>query len=105
MQAFVLLALLGNVIAYKAHRQRGPLLVGILSPQVIFFGYYVILSPALIYLGLFGLLAAAAWNSIENKRPIPKKMSMAAVLKSVITCPNCGFQKEETMPTDACQFY
>lgn len=25
--------------------------------------------------------------------------------KSTITCPNCGFQKEETMPTDACQFF
>lgn len=26
-------------------------------------------------------------------------------LKSIITCPMCGFQKEETMPTDACQFF
>ena len=26
-------------------------------------------------------------------------------LKSVITCPNCGFKKEETMPTDACQYF
>jgi hypothetical protein len=27
-------------------------------------------------------------------------------LKTVITCPNCGYQKEETMPEDACvHFY
>jgi hypothetical protein len=26
------------------------------------------------------------------------------ILNSIITCPNCGFQKEETMPTNACQF-
>lgn len=26
-------------------------------------------------------------------------------LKSVITCPECGFQKEETMPEDACSFF
>ena len=26
-------------------------------------------------------------------------------LESVITCPQCGFQKLEVMPTDACQFY
>ena len=26
-------------------------------------------------------------------------------LKSTITCPECGFQKEETMPTDSCQFF
>jgi len=25
--------------------------------------------------------------------------------KSIITCPNCGHQKEETMATDACQFF
>jgi len=26
-------------------------------------------------------------------------------LKSIITCPECGFQKEETMPEDSCQFF
>ena len=31
---------------------------------------------------------------------------MSAVeIDSVITCPQCGFAKRETMPTDACQFY
>jgi hypothetical protein len=27
------------------------------------------------------------------------------VLESVLTCPQCGFAKLETMPTNACQFY
>jgi len=27
------------------------------------------------------------------------------VLKSQITCPLCGYQKVETMPTDACQWF
>ncbi|MEK7771277.1 MAG: GDCCVxC domain-containing (seleno)protein [Pseudomonadota bacterium] len=27
------------------------------------------------------------------------------VLKSIITCPQCGYVKEETMPTDACQWF
>lgn len=27
------------------------------------------------------------------------------LLTSVITCPECGFQKEETMPTDVCQYF
>ncbi|WP_326993616.1 GDCCVxC domain-containing (seleno)protein [Chitinophaga sp. 212800010-3] len=27
------------------------------------------------------------------------------ILKSVITCPHCGYKKEETMPTDACQYF
>ncbi|MBI1342439.1 MAG: hypothetical protein GC171_05845 [Terrimonas sp.] len=26
-------------------------------------------------------------------------------LKSIITCPHCGHSKEETMPTDACQYF
>ncbi len=30
---------------------------------------------------------------------------MKIALKSTITCPKCGYQKEETMPTDACQFF
>ncbi len=27
------------------------------------------------------------------------------VLKSIITCPVCGYKKEETMPVDACQYF
>ncbi|HET8810107.1 MAG TPA: GDCCVxC domain-containing (seleno)protein, partial [Flavobacteriaceae bacterium] len=30
---------------------------------------------------------------------------MEVVLQSTITCPRCGHQKEETMPTDACQYF
>lgn len=30
---------------------------------------------------------------------------MAVQLQSVITCPHCGVQVNETMPTDACQFF
>jgi hypothetical protein len=32
-------------------------------------------------------------------------MANAIQLQSVITCPQCGFQKEETMPTDSCQYF
>ncbi len=32
-------------------------------------------------------------------------MDTAIILQSIITCPNCGHQKEETMPTDACLFF
>lgn len=28
-----------------------------------------------------------------------------AVLNSVLTCPECGHAKSETMPTDACQWF
>jgi hypothetical protein len=29
----------------------------------------------------------------------------AIVLESILTCPHCGFARQETMPTDACQFF
>ncbi|PRY13841.1 hypothetical protein CLV24_105211 [Pontibacter ummariensis] len=30
---------------------------------------------------------------------------MATILLSKITCPDCGHQKEEHMPTDACRYF
>ena len=32
-------------------------------------------------------------------------MANTIKLQSTIICPHCVFQKEETMPTDACQFF
>jgi len=32
-------------------------------------------------------------------------MEKIIILESTITCPECGFQKEETMPTDACTYF
>lgn len=30
---------------------------------------------------------------------------MGIILKSEITCPNCGHKKEEDMPVNACQYF
>ncbi|MEO8513959.1 MAG: GDCCVxC domain-containing (seleno)protein [Ignavibacteria bacterium] len=30
---------------------------------------------------------------------------MEIILESTLTCPNCGFQKPETMPQDSCLFF
>lgn len=32
-------------------------------------------------------------------------MTKMIQLISTITCPECGFKKKETMPTDSCQFF
>ena len=32
-------------------------------------------------------------------------MTTEIILKSMITCPKCGHQKEEVMPTDACLYF
>lgn len=29
----------------------------------------------------------------------------AALLESVLTCPDCGFARQESMPTNACQYF
>lgn len=58
--------------------------------------------------GLFFLLAAAlfvygVYLFLKRKGA---SLSEAVVLPdSMITCPECGFQENETMPTDACQFF
>ena len=30
---------------------------------------------------------------------------MEVILTSTITCPDCGFSKEETMPEDSCTYF
>ena len=32
-------------------------------------------------------------------------MEKIIIPQSTITCPNCAFEKEETMPIDACQYF
>jgi hypothetical protein len=43
--------------------------------------------------------------SDERESCCAPRQAGAPILKSVLTCPRCGFQKEETMPTDACQYF
>ena len=41
----------------------------------------------------------------ENPNIYMINMEKIINLQSVITCPNCKHQREETMPTNACQFF
>ena len=105
-QILVFISLIGNIFAFGNHRKIIPLLVGIVSPSVIFWAFYIHFSYGLIYMGLFGLAAASVLNYLAQRRckicvPSPIRMDLV----SVIQCPQCGFKKEETMPTDACQFF
>lgn len=42
---------------------------------------------------------------LKNACQITCDLHMKIELNSTITCPNCGHQKEQTMPTDACQYF
>jgi len=58
------------------------------------------------YAPFFWLVGAVAvcwagwrfWQKTKHKDTL-------LILESTLTCPKCGFQKTETMPTDACQFF
>jgi len=42
---------------------------------------------------------------IEARRHAKRKAGHMMQLESTLTCPSCGHQSVETMPTDACQFF
>ena len=50
--------------------------------------------------GLLGYAGYALWAKNQRTVNMP-----AIVLQSLITCPTCGFAKNESMPTNACQFF
>lgn len=102
-QAMVVVSLAGLYISYRGHRKPYPLLGGALGAAAIFYGYHLNESEAWIYFlyaGMAALLAATALNFYMNKQRTNK-----ATLESTITCPACGHQKQETMPTDACVYF
>lgn len=102
LQGFVLLALVGNVLAYRAHRKIALLIVGVGSSAVVFFAIHVSFSPLLMYVGLAGLSVAAVGNYLAGRRCAS---CAPVILESVITCPHCGHRQKETMPTNACQHF
>jgi len=104
--SFVLIALLGNIIAFRAHRNALILLIGIMSPVLIFFAFFIYFSYGLIYAGLGGLSIASALNYLEGRKCKDRvKLTEKIQLISIIQCPKCGFKKQETMPTGSCQFF
>ena len=42
---------------------------------------------------------------MQAPETMPRTQHEAVALTSRITCPQCGFTKEEVMPTEACQYF
>jgi len=59
-------------------------------------------SGPLMALGL-GLFAYSGYSFWQKKTRV--EAAPQVILQSRITCPLCGFSKNETMPTNACQFF
>ena len=99
-QGFALLTLAGLVLSYWQYRNSaGPLVVGVLSGATLAYHFYWEFSLVALYIGLFGLIAATIWNYLNTKQ------GRRPILQSIVTCPHCGHQSEETMPTNACIFF
>jgi hypothetical protein len=104
LQGFILLAAFGHWTAYRRHRNRWLLAVGLASAASLIYAYnFAPTAAPLIYSGLLGLTGSAVWSAAENRRCAAGQPSLQ--LRSLLTCPHCGFQREETMPTDACVYF
>ncbi len=68
MQALVLVALVGSVIAYRGHRKILPLILSVISTAAVLYSLNTDMNMKLIYGGMAGLIVVAIWNSIEAKR-------------------------------------
>lgn len=68
LQGFVVLALVGTVIAYRGHRKAAPLIFGIVSTGAVLYSMNTSLNIYLLYGGMAGLVVVAIWNSIEGRR-------------------------------------
>lgn len=72
------------------------------------FGVSAVYAKIEAFSGLFmflsaGLLGYAGYSFL--KKGSRKEVAKVVILQSLITCPVCCFSKEETMPSDACQFF
>lgn len=112
-QAMVIVSIIGIYISYRRHKCLYPLLMAIPSGLVIFYGYHFNQSDYwtyFLYAGMFGLLISTIWNYRRiriygNCNTCVTYEGKEVELKSTITCPECSHQKEETMPTGACQYF
>ncbi len=112
-QAMVVISIIGFIFSYKNHRSLFPLFIAVPSALFIFYGYHLNTSVNWIYFlytGMIGLLIATGVNYYQNKRYGFCQTCISIdgkniELLSTLTCPNCGFKKNEMMPTDACMYF
>lgn len=59
------------------------------------------------YSGVFMVAGVcfAGFGIYQHKSKKEMTTDKKAILESTLTCPECGYKKEETMPTNACQYF
>lgn len=68
VQGLFLLAFLGQVIAFRRHRNRGLLALSGSTTLLLFVGYYLVPSSILLQISLLGLVVASGWLVVEQRR-------------------------------------
>lgn len=104
VQAFVVLSVAGAISAYRTHRKWGALVLSVVSASALLYVYNFNPETVLAYYGLAGLVAAAIWNTIESRRCAACSGGHIQ-MQSLLTCPHCGRQSTEIIPSDACLFF
>ncbi len=72
----------------------GSTLFGISNGLESFSGIFMAIGIGFLWFGIY---------QFKNKKEMTE--TKAAVLLSTLTCPECRHNKEETMPTNACQYF
>ena len=68
IQALFVLALWGQWLAYRSHRNKWLLSLAISNTALMFIAYYVIPSSILLQISLLGLVVASVWHAVEARR-------------------------------------
>lgn len=72
----------------------GSTMIGLSNGLEKFSGIFILIGIGFLSYGLYQYKFKKKGSGITE-----------AILQSTITCPECGFKKEETMPTNACQYF
>lgn len=67
-QGFLVLALVGHVIAYRRHHHSGVVVLAGLGVALVLGSLWVYYLEALVYLGLVAVVAATAWSMFALRR-------------------------------------
>jgi mercuric ion transport protein len=68
VQALFLIAFIGQLMAFRQHRNHWLLALSLLTTLLLFSGYYVVASSLLLQLSLCGLVISSLWLVIEQRR-------------------------------------
>ena len=101
-QGATLVALTGLWLGRRRFGGTLSLNCGLTGAGLIFVAYHGAFYAFLVYAGLV-LLVAAALGPWAYR--FAMRLLRRPILRSVLTCPSCGFRQVERMPTDACLFF